>query len=63
MYEQIIRRMTIFKTYRCKECGWRGFRSTVTLTKKSLRQLFIYLSIIVLTIILARYFILNYALN
>ena len=51
MYEQIIRRMTIFKTYRCKECGWRGFRSVVTLTKKSLRQLFIYLAIIVLTII------------
>ncbi len=63
MYEQIIRRTTFLKTYRCKECGWRGFRSTLTFTRKSIRHIIIYIIIIIITALLARYLILNYALN
>jgi len=63
MWEQIVRKTTFYKTYRCKECGWRGFRSTITFTRKSLKAIIIYASLILLTAWLARYFILNYALN
>jgi hypothetical protein len=63
MQEQIIRRLTFFKTYRCKECGWRGFRSTLVLTKKSIKSLLIYIVLIALTAYLAQYTILNFALR
>ena len=63
MFEQIIRRISFFKTYRCKECGWRGFRSTLIFTRKSIRQVFIYLIIIIITAIIARYLIVNFALK
>lgn len=63
LYEQILRRITFLKTYRCKECGWRGFRSTVVVTRKSIRSIVIYLIIILVTAFLARYLILNYVLT
>lgn len=63
MYEQIVRRITFFKTYRCKECGWRGFRSTLIFTKKSVRNIILYATIIILTAFVARYFIFNFALK
>ena len=63
MYEQIIRRTTFLKTYRCKECGWRGFRSTLIFTRKSIRHIIIYSIIIIITALIARYLILNFALK
>ena len=63
MFEQIIRHTTFLKTYRCKECGWRGFRSTLVVTKKSIKALAIYFILIIITAYLARYFILHYALT
>ncbi|MFA5804454.1 MAG: hypothetical protein WC879_07400 [Melioribacteraceae bacterium] len=63
MFEQIVRRITFFKTYRCKECGWRGFRSTLIFTRKSVRHIIIYTIIIIITALLARYLILNFALT
>ncbi len=63
MYEQIIRKIGFLKTYRCKECGWRGVRSRLILTKKSLKSIVFYALIILATAFLARYFILNYGLN
>ena len=63
MFEQIIRRTTFLKTYRCKECGWRGFRSTLIITRKSARHIFIYLIIIIITALIARYLILSFVLK
>lgn len=63
MFEQIVRRTSFFKTYRCKECGWRGFRSTIILTKRSVRSIVIYLILILITAYMAQYFIINYGLN
>lgn len=60
MLEQIIRHTTFMKTFRCNECGWRGFRSTVVITKKSIRTLTIYFILILITAILARYLLLNF---
>jgi hypothetical protein len=63
MIEQILRRITFLKTYRCKTCGWRGYRSTLILTRKSVKNLVIYITLILLTAYLANYFILHFALN
>ena len=62
MYEQIIEEQ-LLKTYRCKECGWRGFRSTLIFTRKSIRHIIIYSIIIIITALIARYLILNFALK
>lgn len=63
MFEQIIRRTTFLKTYRCKECGWRGFRSTLIFTKKSIRQIIIYMMMIVVAAFIIRYLILNFVIK
>ena len=63
MFEQILRRTTFLKTYRCKECGWRGFKSTIILTKRSIRSIILYTLLILLTGYLAKYLITNYGLN
>lgn len=55
MFEQVVRKTTFLKTYRCKECGWRGFRSTVILTRKSLKTIFIYLVLMFATAYFALY--------
>ncbi|MFA7228990.1 MAG: hypothetical protein WC061_08140 [Melioribacteraceae bacterium] len=57
MTEQIIRRVTFFRTYRCKECGWRGYRSTIITTKKSYRTIAVYLLLIAFTAVIARFII------
>ena len=63
MFEQIIRKITIFKPYRCKECGWRGFKITVSFSRKFFRRILFYVLLMIFTALVARYFIVNYALN
>jgi uncharacterized protein with PIN domain len=53
MREQILRKTGILKIYRCSECGWRGFRSTLVITKKSIRMAFFYIILILLTVMIA----------
>jgi hypothetical protein len=55
MYEQIVKQMTFFKIYRCSECGWRGFISTLVFTKESLKATAIYLGMILITAYIIRY--------
>ncbi len=43
--ELIIKKLTPFKFYRCRTCGWRGVLSTVKITGASLKVLMFYLSI------------------
>ena len=44
--EKLIKKLTIFAPYRCKKCGWRGFRSKLVLTSKSLKNGITYLLMI-----------------
>ncbi|PKL81738.1 MAG: hypothetical protein CVV24_13725 [Ignavibacteriae bacterium HGW-Ignavibacteriae-3] len=55
MFEQIVRGTTFMKPYRCKECGWRGFRSTFIITRKSARNIVFYIMLIAITAFVARY--------
>jgi hypothetical protein len=57
MWEQIVRKTTIMKLFRCQECGWRGFRSTLIITKKSFKTIFLYLILILVTVIVASFVI------
>lgn len=45
MRETVIRTITPFKTYRCRECGWRGHKSNIIVTWRSLRNLVMYMLI------------------
>lgn len=36
--EKIIKVVGFLKIYRCKNCGWRGIRSTIVITSKSLKN-------------------------
>lgn len=44
--EGLIKQFTFWNVYRCKSCGWRGYRSTLSFTSKSLINLAYYAVII-----------------
>lgn len=44
--ESVIKTFTIWKLYRCKSCGWRGYRSVIILTSRSFITLAYYIGII-----------------
>lgn len=50
--EKFISHLTIYKTYRCKKCGWRGYLKTITLTSSSFNSILIYAVIILITAII-----------
>ena len=41
--EKLIKSVTWFDLYRCKNCGWRGYKSNLRLTAKTLKTFLIYL--------------------
>jgi len=47
--EKIIKSITLFGLYRCKKCGWRGYRTKFVLTKKSIKNVFIYLILVLVS--------------
>jgi hypothetical protein len=40
--------------YRCKQCGWRGYRSTAYLTVKSVQTLLFYAGIAIIIALIVR---------
>ncbi|MBM4172309.1 MAG: hypothetical protein FJ214_10610 [Ignavibacteria bacterium] len=55
MFEQIVKQITVFKIYRCSDCGWRGFISTIIFNKESLKAVVLYLGMILITAYIIRY--------
>lgn len=47
--EKIIKIISPLSTFRCKECGWRGYKSAYLFTSKSLQAIFIYLILFLVT--------------
>lgn len=43
LIETIVKKITFFKIYRCKKCGWRGYKSSIVLTSESFKTLLMYL--------------------
>lgn len=54
MREQIIKKLSFYRLYRCRECGWRGFLSNFVLTVESLKALLMYAGLIFITGFLIR---------
>lgn len=48
-WERILKNSTPFGVYRCKKCGWRGYRIRFVLTKKSLKNAFVYLILVLIS--------------
>jgi len=40
--EKFIKVTKLYKIYRCKSCGWRGYLATVIITTKDLKLFFMY---------------------
>ncbi|MCU7495558.1 MAG: hypothetical protein HF314_13420 [Ignavibacteria bacterium] len=40
--EEIIKKLTFWGMYRCKSCGWRGYRSRLFISSRSFVNLFYY---------------------
>lgn len=59
--EKIIKALTFFNIFRCKECGWRGYLSNFSLTSRSIRIFILYVTVFLLTAIivsrLLKYFV------
>ena len=47
--EKIIKRITLYGLYRCKKCGWRGYRTKFILTTKSVKNIFVYITLILIS--------------
>ncbi len=47
--EKLVNHFTIYKTYRCKQCGWRGYLKTLTINSSSLKVFALYIVILVLS--------------
>ncbi len=46
--EKLFKYITPFGVYRCKKCGWRGYRTRFILTKKSVKNAFVYLLLVLI---------------
>lgn len=44
--ENAIKKLSFWKIYRCKACGWRGYKSIITITSRSIKVLAFYLFLI-----------------
>jgi len=49
VFEKFFKRFTFFKIYRCKGCGWRGYRSTLTITVESFKDILVYVILLAIT--------------
>ncbi|MHB8581109.1 MAG: hypothetical protein ACYDA4_14805 [Ignavibacteriaceae bacterium] len=49
--EDIIKRFTFFKIYRCRNCGWRGYLSTLKLTLSSMKYSIFYMLLLIVVVI------------
>jgi predicted RNA-binding Zn-ribbon protein involved in translation (DUF1610 family) len=42
-FEVFLKRVTFYKTYRCSNCGWRGYLSTFGITADTAKSLIFYI--------------------
>jgi predicted RNA-binding Zn-ribbon protein involved in translation (DUF1610 family) len=40
--ERIIKAITWFELYRCKKCGWRGWRANIILEQRTIKKIIFY---------------------
>ena len=45
--ERLVKNFTPYKKYRCGQCGWRGYRSTLNFSRGSAKVIIFYIGLIV----------------
>ena len=60
MREQIVRKFTIFRSFRCKKCGWRGYRSLLVFSHDSGKAMLLYAGLIVVVALVIRFVLLKF---
>jgi len=46
--ERIFKAISLYQIYRCKKCGWRGWKVNISFEQKVIKKLLLYLIIIIL---------------
>lgn len=57
MFEKFLKKFTFVKVYRCKSCGWRGYRSTFVITMNSFKDILVYIVLLGITAFLVLFVI------
>jgi uncharacterized protein with PIN domain len=47
--EKAIRSITWFELYRCKKCGWRGWKANITLEQRAIKKIIIYTLLMIIS--------------
>lgn len=55
IWEKIVKKITFFDIYRCRKCGWRGYKSKLKLTFGSVKTLLIYIVLMLITAAVIRF--------
>lgn len=63
VFEHLIKSISFYNIYRCKNCGWHGYLSTLTITKQSLINLAIYFVLILGSAYLIRFILLRFLIR
>ncbi|MBK9099637.1 MAG: hypothetical protein IPM14_16310 [bacterium] len=50
--ERIIKYLTWYELYRCKKCGWRGWKANFTFNKSLIKTIVLYLVLMVIAAII-----------
>lgn len=61
MKEQIIKKLTFYRIFRCKECGWRGYIPSITFSRNVWKALVFYLALIFITAYVVKVIITKFA--
>ncbi len=62
-FEQMLKKVSFYNIYRCKNCGWRGYLSTLTITKSSITNLFIYTVLVLVSAFVIRFVLTKFLLK
>ena len=62
-WERMVKRIGISNYYRCRECGWRGKRLNFTLGKSSIKNILLYLFLMLATAVIVKFIVQKIALK
>lgn len=63
MWEKIVKKASFFDIYRCRKCGWRGYKSKIKLTFGSVKTILLYVALMLVTAIVIRFVLTKFIIN
>lgn len=62
-WEYILKRSKIGNIYRCRECGWRGFKSSFSIRNLSFKTILFYLGLMLVSAFIIRFVITKFVIR